>query len=294
MVNIQIGEQSMTLGSRYLTELRDCNDILHDVRALRARMQEDGYLLIRGFHNREAVLKARTETLMRLSAKGNLNPACPLEDGVIGPDNKGAGFQGTNRDMPALLDVVNADAAMNFFANYLGGPVLTYDVKWLRAVAHGEFTGAHYDVVYMGRGTRNLHTLWTPLGDVSYELGGLALCLGSQHFEKIKQTYGQMDVDRDHVVGWFSQNPKEVVDQFGGIWATTEFAAGDAIIFGMYMLHGSVTNTSNRYRISVDTRYQLACEPVDDRWVGAEPKMHYAWQTGPTVAMDEARKKWGI
>ena len=37
-----------------------------------------------------------------------------------------------------------------------------------------EFTGAHYDVVYMGRGTPRLYTSWTPIGDAPLEDGPLA------------------------------------------------------------------------------------------------------------------------
>lgn len=293
-MKLQIGRRELEMGSRYLTELRDSNDILDDREALRSRMAQDGYLLLRDFHHREDVLQARLEFLERLQQQGKLDPANPLEEGVIGPENKGGGSQGLNLDLPRLLKVVNSPRVMSFFDGFLGGPSITYDVKWLRAVASREYTGAHYDIVYMGRGTKNLYTMWTPIGDVSYELGGLALCLGSQHFDKIKQTYGQMDVDRDHVVGWFSDDPVEVVGNFGGQWATTEFQAGDALIFGMYIMHGSVTNTSNHYRISVDTRYQLASDPVDDRWYGEKPKMHYAWMKGKTVSMEEARHKWGV
>jgi hypothetical protein len=111
--------------------------------------------------------------------------------------------------------------------------------------------------------------MWTPLGDIPYELGTLAMCLGSQHFHKIKQTYGNMDVDRDHVAtGWFSNDPIELVDKFGGQWAITEFRAGDVLIFGMFMMHASFNNMTNRFRISSDTRYQLRSEPVDERWIG--------------------------
>jgi hypothetical protein len=39
----------------------------------------------------------------------------------------------------------------------------------------------------------------------------------------------------------------------------------------MFTMHGSLTNTSNRYRLSCDTRYQRADEPVDERWVGENP-----------------------
>lgn len=103
-----------------------------------------------------------------------------------------------------------------------------------------------------------------------------------------------MDVDRDHVTGWFSSDPVETVDQFGGQWQTTEFKMGDVLIFGMFTMHGSLTNVSNRYRITADTRYQRADDPVDERWVGENPIGHYAWTTGETVPMEEARKQWNI
>lgn len=49
-----------------------------------------------------------------------------------------------------------------------------------------------------------------------------------------KETYGQMDVDRDKVTGWFSSDPVELVDRYGGQWQTVEFEMGDALIFSMY------------------------------------------------------------
>jgi ectoine hydroxylase-related dioxygenase (phytanoyl-CoA dioxygenase family) len=125
--------------------------------------------------------------------------------------------------------------------------------KWLRAVGSGEFTGAHYDVVYMGRGTLNVLTCGTPLGDVPFELGGLAILRGLHNFDRVKQTYGKMDVDRDHVEGWFSNDPVELVDKFGGQWRTAEFEMGDALIFGMFTMHGSMSNMTNRFA-SVATR----------------------------------------
>ena len=103
-----------------------------------------------------------------------------------------------------------------------------------------------------------------------------------------------MDVDRDHVAGWFTSDPVEMVDRYGGQWQTTEFRAGDALIFGMFTMHGSLNNQTNRYRISADTRYQRADEPVDERWIGENPIAHYAWMKGQTITMEEARAKWGV
>jgi ectoine hydroxylase-related dioxygenase (phytanoyl-CoA dioxygenase family) len=128
-------------------------------------------------------------------------------------------------------------------------------------------------------------------------MGGLAILEGSHRAEstaKLRETYGKMDVDRDNVSGWFSDDPIEMVEKFGGRWLTTEFEPGDAIFFGMFTLHGSLNNSTNRYRLSCDTRYQLASEPADERWVGENPKGHYAWNKAAAVPMTVAREKWGV
>ncbi|MBP3965820.1 phytanoyl-CoA dioxygenase family protein [Paenibacillus lignilyticus] len=298
-MKIHIGQAELEMGSKYMTELRSANDILDNAEALRERLEEDGYLLIRGFHKREDVMKARGGILNKLNGMGRLDPEFPIEDGVIAAGSKGVMFGGAandeDPDMQGFYNLVNSSNVMGFFDRLLGGESMTYDYKWPRAVGNGDFTGAHYDIVYMGRGTKQVYTMWTPLGDVPYEQGPLAICLGSQHFDKMRSTYGQMDVDRDNIeLGWISKDPVECVEKFGGQWATTPFEAGDMIIFGMFLLHGSVNNMTNRYRLSSDTRYQLKSEPVDERWVGVKPKGHYAWGKEKSKSIEEARKEWNI
>ncbi|MDF2720751.1 MAG: phytanoyl-CoA dioxygenase [Paenibacillus sp.] len=283
------------MGGPYLTELRDSNVIAHDTEALRERMREDGYILIRQFHNRDKVLAARAEILDKMKRMGKLDTARgTIDDAIIAEGQKGAMFGGTNLDLPAYLDVVNAPETMDFFTRFLGGPSLTFDYKWLRAVDSGGFTGAHYDIVYMGRGTKELYTLWTPIGDTPMEMGTLAVLLGSHKLAKLKHTYGEMDVDRDQIEGWLSRDPMELIEKFGGRWATTDFRAGDAIFFGMYLLHSSTENKTNRFRISCDTRYQLASEPVDERWIGREPKGHAKSNPSERISIGDARKRWGV
>ncbi|MFD0713512.1 phytanoyl-CoA dioxygenase family protein [Paenibacillus sp. GCM10027626] len=298
-MEVTIGQKRLTMGSKYLTELRSSNELLGDGAALLRRLVEDGYLFIRGLHDRGKVMAARKEFLQKLQVMGRLDLTAPLDEGLINAENKSAMWGKSaaelQDDFPTFLEVVGGEATMRFFSELLGGPVLTYDYKWPRAIPRGGNTGAHYDVVYMGRGTKNVYTMWTPFGDTPYKLGTLALCLGSQNFGKIRETYGEMDVDRDNVAtGWFTEDPLEIVDSFGGQWATAEFAAGDALIFGMYMMHASLNNETDRYRISADTRYQLASEPVDDRWMGAKPKGHYAWGRTPAKSVADARKEWGV
>ena len=291
-----MGKDEMELDGRYLSTLREVNGLLDDTDALRARMAEDGYLFIRGLQDRDRVGEARRVVLENLEANSQIDPDYPLDLGVAAAGKRGSFFGGAKQvtHTPEFLSVVNSPEIMVFFERFLGGPVLTFDYKWLRAVGPGDNTGAHYDVVYMGRGTTNLYTVWTPLDDVTYDMGPLVILAGSHQFDAVKETYGKMDVDRDHVTGHFTNEPIEMVDQYGGQWQTSEFSMGDVIILGMYTMHGSINNTSNRFRISTDTRYQLATDPVDHRWVGENPVAHYAWTEGKTISMDEMRRKWKV
>ncbi|MBA3710315.1 MAG: phytanoyl-CoA dioxygenase family protein [Planctomycetes bacterium] len=298
---LRFWNQDLELGGDYLGELRE-SQADADVGELRARMDEDGYLFIRGLHHRDDVLAARRELLDRLHSAKALDPYASLMDGIIGPAGQPSWMEAFHRGEgatkgPAFLALVEGRPVMDFFARFFDRPVLTFDFKWLRVVGRGEFTSAHLDNVYMGRGSPNLHSVWTPIGDTSMDMGALALIPGSHRLEsyaRVRETYGRMDVDRDNVDGAFTDTPTELIDRFGGRWATADFRAGDALIFSMFTMHGSLTNTTDRFRISCDTRYQPSDEPVDERWVGEKPKAHYAWRQTPSVPMGEARKRWGV
>jgi ectoine hydroxylase-related dioxygenase (phytanoyl-CoA dioxygenase family) len=263
-------------------------------------MRDDGFLLLRGLHDREAVLTARRDMLEVMAVAGKLDPAAPLMDGVVSPaDSRPDTVTVRNRDhlkTESMKRVVYGSRVMNFFERFLGGKPLSYNFQWLRAVGPGSSSTIHYDVVYMGRGTRNLYTCWTPFGKITPEMGPLAICLGSNRWQEVIDTYGRSDVDRDLTCGYFTKDPAELVDKFGGRWATTTFEPGDAVILNMFIMHGSLTNLSNRYRISCDTRVQLASEPVDDRWAGENPKMHVQfWKPGVELEPIEAsRARWGV
>ncbi|MFD2613462.1 phytanoyl-CoA dioxygenase family protein [Paenibacillus gansuensis] len=293
-MKVQIGKGEFQLGSEELTELRDSTELLGSVEQLRTRMEEDGYLLLRGFHDRAQVLRARSQILAKLAADGKFAEETDPEEAIIGPLNKGAFYGGTNEDLPEFLELVNSARVMQFFQDFLGGEPMTYPFKWLRAVAQGDNTAAHYDIVYMGRGTPNLYTMWTPLGDTPIEMGTLAVLEGSHRWQNLRETYGRMDVDRDGTGGWFSDDPHELIEKFGGRWATSSFQAGDVMIFGMFTMHASTVNTSNKMRVSCDTRYQLASEPADDRWIGKKPKGHRPAEGVQNRTMAEAREKWGL
>lgn len=294
---LSMGTQPMELGGPYLGALRDSTDAIADTGVLRERLSEDGYLLLRGLHDRDAVAAARAVILGNLFSNGQLDAARPMEDAAPSVGGRGVFLGGAKAvtHTPEFLRVVEGPELMALFTRLLGGEPMTYPYKWVRVVGPGDFTGAHYDIVYMGRGTDDVITCWTPLGDISYQQGPLAVLAGSHRIDRLRETYGRMDVDRDNVArGFFSEDPVEMVDTFGGRWLTAEFRAGDALLFGMYTMHGSLNNATGRYRISCDTRYQRAADPADERWVGEDPIAHYAWGKGEVTTIEEARRRWGV
>ena len=64
---VNIGESEFEVGSAELGDLRESNDVVDDLDALRERFSADGYLLIRGLQKRETVLSARPAFLLSIS-----------------------------------------------------------------------------------------------------------------------------------------------------------------------------------------------------------------------------------
>lgn len=81
-------------------------------------------------------------------------------------------------------------------------------------------------------------------------------------------------------------------------------AAGDVVVFGMFMLHGSSINCSGssasppKLRLSCDIRFQPAADPVDKRHTadgricrGIDERNRHP---GPHKSMREALEEWGL
>ncbi len=274
---------------------RESNDILADTEALRQRMEKDGYLIIRNFHNRQDIMNARKEIVDYMDSQGVLAAGSTLENAIIGAQNRSTRFKDSVvKTWPGFLNLVDGKNTMDFFGRFLGGPVLSLNHKWLRAISTGRNAGMHCDIVYMGAGTKNLYTMWTALGDISLDMGPLALCLGSHKLEHLRKTYGASDAHDDLIQGSFSNDPYDVIETLGIQWASTPFHAGDVVIFGMYFMHASLENTTNRFRISSDTRYQRASEAVDRRHMGKNPDEIPKADLSKRKSIDAYRMQWGL
>lgn len=266
-------------------ELRDSSDIVGDAEALRHRMRDDGYVFLRNYLSRDEVLAARREVIRRLDADGYIDRNHPL-DGAVSVPGKTMAFSGEyGNNNPSLERVLYRGPMMTFYERLFGEPVRHYDFTWLRRVSgHTQGTAPHADVVYMGRGTWELYTSWTPLGDIDWELGGLMILEGSIHQTNRLRKYLQSDVDTYCVNspdaadiasgrklwqwgGVLTDNPVSLQQHLGGRWLTTEFRMGDVLMFSVLTIHASLDNQTNRFRLSSDSRYQRVRDPIDERWI---------------------------
>jgi hypothetical protein len=256
-------------------------------------MEQDGYLFLRGLLDREEVLLARQEVTNRLAANGFLDPAHPAIEAVAATDKRNAFMPDLiAKDNAPLMKVLYDGPMIQFFQGFFGEPVRHFDFTWFRSIPPGQGTRSHCDIVYMGRGEREkLFTVWTPIGDIDFETGGLMVLGGSHHHQKLKSTYGQMDVDsycenKPDARAWgkswgtngsLKGNPNQIRRSIcgeDGRWLTSEYRAGDALIFSMFTVHASLDNRSKQIRLSSDSRYQPASCPADERWVGINPVGH--------------------
>ena len=238
-------------------------------------------------------------TLDAIAREGGLKEGSDVADGLIGAENRNFPFfrQVEVSHGPPILNVVNSRATFAFFEALFGKPVLTFDKRWLRCMAKGRHNHFHYDNVYVGRGTPNRVTMWTALSGADLGGGPLVIGLGSNRHRRLIETYGATDMDRDLTDAVFTQDPRELVEDFGFKLATTRYQPGDAIIFGMFMLHSSAPNLSDRYRISIDTRYQPKDEATDERFFFGEDGTwlgNFSNKGATYKPMSELREEWGI
>jgi len=287
--------------------LRESMDALDDGDELRRRMAADGYLLVRDYLDRGQVIEARLDLLQRLADEGALDPDHPVSEGVMKPPIEVNFSPELAIDNPALDRVLYSGLMIRFFERFLGGEVAHFDYTWFRTKAPGTKTATnpHCDVVYMGRGTHDLYTAWVPFSDIPYSMGGLMVLENSHLNDELRSTYGQLDVDaycendpraeqtvqlvrsekreptseeRSRIFGrWMGHySPYAIAtrEELGGRWLTAEYRMGDLLVFCMNLMHSSTDNQTDRVRLSSDSRYQLASEPRDERWIGEDPPKH--------------------
>lgn len=195
---------------------------------------------------RDKVLEARRPVVEHLMAQGHLMPGTDLMKSIAHPDAKLAFMPQVAEGNSALMKVLYDGPMMKFYERFQGGPVRHFHHTWFRAVSPGGSTYPHTDAVYRHRGTSNLYTSWTPIGDVPRHVGGLMVLENSHKIDRLRNNYSAKDVDAfcenrkpNHIAmgggniregGWLSNDSAKLRNALGERWLTTEYRAGDVLI----------------------------------------------------------------
>lgn len=260
-------------------EMPDSALLLDQPQALRERLADQGYLYLKGALAPDLVGPARLEVLERLHQVGEI--AAPAQEAIATGTSRRAelvpdlgAFWKSVSEGAHLRALSHGPAMQRIMSLILGGPVRPHDYIFLRAGARGRATGLHFDYPFFTRAHDQICTAWLPIGDAPVSDGPLVVVEGSNRYRDLIEPMIGFDVARDQSrKATFSEDAVSFAQQRGTRLLTRNFEAGDLVVFGMYIAHGSLENHSaiNRVRLSCDVRWQLASLPVDERYFGAHP-----------------------
>ncbi len=270
----------------FIGQLEDSSAI-DDARELRGRLANSGYVFLRGALDQEEVLTAREEVFSRLVEVGEIKPPA-LEGIVTGRSRRREteddliAFWRSVSEGPALRQVSHGPRVRAIMQTIFGEPARPQDYLWLRPRGIGWSTGLHFDHPFFARGSRRVHTIWIPLGDIPFSDGPLMLVEGSNKFlDLIRSMHAQDNqannsptaAERAAFQGEWSTDTIAFVRNRNTRLLSAEFRVGDVLVFGMDTLHGSLDNHSpiGRTRLSCDVRYQPSSDPLDERYFGPDP-----------------------
>ena len=262
----------------------EASDPSDSAEGLKARLDESGYLFFRGFLSQAAIQEARLPLVESLSAESALDPNYPVDDVVAAP-----GFESDLRAeegrYPGLRHLPRDTRVSVLFDRLFGEKSLCIDHTWIRIKTPGRATAPHCDIVYHRKGSPRLHTIWIPLGDVPLQQGPVMILEGSHRAKPLVENYCNLDVAEGRNAtrlrfrhggffrgGQYTKKPDAAQRELGGRWLTSDFQAGDVVVFSAFALHGALDNQSTRIRLSVDARFQPASGTVDPRWLAREKK----------------------
>jgi hypothetical protein len=240
-----------------MDELADSTAFALDTASLRERLRSDGYLFFRDVVEPARVQAAYATVVHALQRAGWLSPGDPTAAAITVParsTDQAHAWQDPGYRAAAASAEVNRIPYLppveDVVRRVMGNTAFVYPAKVLRVVypqamvpEHG---GMHVHQDFGVIGLQDQFTTWIPLMPIPRRLGGLAILPGSQERGPMKPT---------------------VLPEDAPGWRTADFRAGDLLIFHCLTAHASVANRSDRFRISMDCRWQLADDPVSPQLV---------------------------
>ena len=243
-------------------------------------LQEDGYLFIPNAINISEVTKARNDIFKKLYEVSELED--PYNEGVFsGRSNRDELHEDRGRfwksvsSSKSLRNITNGKNLEHIFSKIFQEPAIGFDFIFLRAVAGGKFTHMHCDSGFFTRLTKRVLTCWLVFTNITLDKGPLFIVQDSHKFKDIKKRFVDFDVAiHKNRKASINVHPIQFAQERDVKLLTAEFNPGDALIFGMYTVHGTFQHHAqdNKIRLTCDIRFQPKSEPKDPRYFGSNPR----------------------
>ena len=237
--------------------------------ALHARLENDGYLLLRGAISPAASVEFRRYYFSRLQPSGLLEAGSDPALGIASPlEYDRAMLRRTlfEEIVPGAAYADFCNALSGFFQWLFDAPTHLHQRKLIRHALVNDtwITPAHYDLVYLREGSTNLLSAWIPLGDCPVERGGLIYLEGSHNYFAARDAAEGGRLRAEHI----SYDLPALAQQLDTRWLIADYRAGDVVVHSPYLLHASLNNVDDQrqMRLSTDIRFQSAVEAIDPRW----------------------------
>jgi ectoine hydroxylase-related dioxygenase (phytanoyl-CoA dioxygenase family) len=258
----------------------DSTEISSDHQALAESFDKNGYIFVKGLISQESVNNARREVFGRLAEVDEIRE--PAIEGIATGRSRrvelvgdlGVFWQSVSEGQ-AIRRVSHATETKSLLDTLFNEESLAHDYSFLRPGVKGRFTFLHFDYPFFSRGSKRVVTAWTAIGPVPKDEGALFVLENSHSFDDLIADAVEIDYDS-------SSSPRvqmtddlvELARARSSRLLTTDFDPGDIVLFSMTTMHGAFDNNSElgRARLTVDVRWQPAAEPVDERYIGPNPK----------------------
>lgn len=237
-------------------DLADSRGLFGDWAALRARIAADGYVFMRGLLDATTVRSVGRVGMTHLQDAGWTQPGY---DPIIAPPKlpiravkmrDAFGDPGYRRILadPGFNQIPFTSPVADLMAQLLGPAGFCYPLKLPRVVSPSSVVPHQPgNVIHKDYGSvQDMFTCWVPLGEVPRTLGGLAVEPGSQHSSRVRY---------------------RALDRLEPGWVTTDYQAGDVLVFHCLTTHAALPNRERRVRFSAEYRWQLADQPAPRRLV---------------------------
>ena len=256
------------------------------IAALREQYEEHGYLWLKRFLDRDAVLAFRRRYFAAFAETRLLAPNSDPVDGI---------YSGATVQHDAVRKIIHeavrwaayeafclAQPIWAFYEAFFEGAVYLHKRKLLRHTLPNDphSTNAHYDLIYLRGGTNRICTSWIPIGDIPIEMGGLVYLEGSDAWGRAKEaefSARNADLPPEERISAYNRNMNgsgltkdlpALANLVNTRWLVADYEVGDMVVHSPYMIHAATINTDihGRMRLSTDIRYQRVRDEIDARW----------------------------